>query len=69
MGAKPSYDPVKDFQPVAMLGDQNYLLLISAELPAKTVAEFIQLAKAKPGQMNYGSAGVGSSTHGDGLFC
>ncbi len=63
MGAKPNYEPLKEFQPVAMLGDQNYLLLISAELPAKTVADFIQLAKAKPGQMNYGSAGVGSSTH------
>jgi tripartite-type tricarboxylate transporter receptor subunit TctC len=63
IGARPAYDPVKEFQPVANLGSQNYLLLINAELPAKNVAEFIALAKAKPGQMNYGSAGVGSSTH------
>ncbi|MDH4376799.1 MAG: tripartite tricarboxylate transporter substrate-binding protein [Ramlibacter sp.] len=63
MGATPNYDPIKDFQVVANLGDQNHLLLVSAEVPARTVAEFIQLAKSKPGQLNYGSAGVGSSTH------
>ena len=63
MGATPNYDPIKDFQVVANLGDQNYLLLVSGELPVKTVADFIKLAKSKPGQMNYGSAGIGSSTH------
>ncbi len=63
MGATPNYDPVKDFQVVANLGDQNYILLVSGELPVRTVAEFIALAKSKPGAMNYGSAGIGSSTH------
>jgi tripartite-type tricarboxylate transporter receptor subunit TctC len=63
MGATPNYDPIKDFQVVANLGDQNYILLVNAEVPARTVAEFIQLAKSKPGQLNYGSAGIGSSTH------
>lgn len=63
MGARPAYDPVKDFQVVANLGDQNYLLMISSELPARNLAEFIQLARAKAGQFNYGSAGVGSTTH------
>ena len=63
MGARPAYDPVKDFQVVANLGDQNYLLMISSELPARNLAEFIALARAKTGQFNYGSAGVGSSTH------
>lgn len=63
MGATPNYDPVKDFQVVANLGDQNYILLVSGELPVRTVAEFISLAKSKPGAMNYGSAGIGSSTH------
>jgi tripartite-type tricarboxylate transporter receptor subunit TctC len=63
IGGSPTYDPVKEFQPVANFGSQNYLLLINAELPVKNVAEFIAYAKAKPGQLNYGSAGVGSSTH------
>lgn len=63
IGAKPAYDPIKEFQVVANLGDQNYLLMISAELPARNLAEFIALARSKAGQFNYGSAGVGSSTH------
>jgi tripartite-type tricarboxylate transporter receptor subunit TctC len=63
MGAKPTYDPVKDFAPVAEIGTQSYVLLISAEIPAKTVAEFIAYAKNQPGKLNYGSAGIGSSTH------
>ena len=63
MGATPNYDPVKDFQVVANLGDQNYILLVSSEVPARNISEFIALAKSKPGQLNYGSAGIGSSTH------
>jgi tripartite-type tricarboxylate transporter receptor subunit TctC len=63
MGATPHYDPVKDFQVVANLGDQNYLLMVSGELPVRSVADLIRLAKAKPGELNYGSAGIGSSTH------
>ncbi len=63
LAAKPPYEPVKDFVPVANIGSQSYVLMISAALPAKNVAEFVALAKKKPGEMNYGSAGVGSSTH------
>lgn len=63
MGATPNYDPIKDFQVVANLGDQNYILLVSGELPVRSVADFIKLAKSKPGELNYGSAGIGSSTH------
>jgi len=62
-GAKPTYDPVKEFVPVAEVGTQNYVLIISASLPAKNVAEFIRHAKSRPGELNYGSAGIGSSTH------
>lgn len=62
-GAKPSYDPIKMFAPVAEVGTQNYVLIISAALPAKNVAEFVRYAKSRPGELNFGSAGQGSSTH------
>jgi len=63
MGAKPTYDPIKEFVPVAEVGTQNYVLIIGASVPAKNVAEFIRYGKQHPGAMNYGSAGIGSSTH------
>jgi len=63
MGARPFYEPVKEFAPVANIGNQSYVLMVNAAVPAKTVAEFIQYAKSKPGVLNYNSAGVGSSTH------
>ena len=61
--AKLPYDPLKDFTPVAHLGNVDYVLLISATLPAKSVAEFVAYAKANPGKLNYASAGNGSATH------
>ncbi len=63
MGARPFYEPVKEFAPVANIGNQSYVLIVNAGVPAKTAAEFIQYAKSKPGVLNYNSAGVGSSTH------
>ncbi len=63
MGAKPFYEPVKDFVPVANIGNQSYVLIVNAALPVKTVAELIAYAKSKPGVLNYNSAGVSSSTH------
>ena len=63
MGARPFYEPVKEFAPVANIGNQSYVLMVNAGVPAKTTAEFIQYAKSKPGVLNYNSAGVGSSTH------
>jgi tripartite-type tricarboxylate transporter receptor subunit TctC len=57
------YDPVKDFAPVTMTTAYPYILVVNAELPAKTLAEFVALAKAKPGAMNYGSTGVGAANH------
>lgn len=63
LGAKPHYDPVKDFTPVANIGTQSYVLMISSAVPARNVAEFIAYAKKRPGELNYGSAGIGSSTH------
>ena len=63
MGAKPFYDPIKDFTPVANIGNQSYILMVNANLPVKTAADFVRYAKANPGVLNYNSAGVGSSTH------
>lgn len=60
---KLSYDPQKDFAPLAHIGSADYVLMISPDVPAKTAAEFIRYAKAHPGKMNYASAGVGSATH------
>ncbi|MGE5525991.1 MAG: tripartite tricarboxylate transporter substrate binding protein [Rhodospirillaceae bacterium] len=58
-----SYDPRRDFAPVMLLASQPSLLVIHASVPARTLKELIALAKAKPGQLAYGSAGIGSATH------
>lgn len=63
MGARPFYDPIKEFIPVANIGNQSYVLIVNAQLPVKTAAEFVQYAKSRPASLNYNSAGVGSSTH------
>ena len=55
------YDPIRDFAPVAMIGSQPYVLVLHPALPARNLAELIALAKAKPGTLNYGSAGVALS--------
>jgi tripartite-type tricarboxylate transporter receptor subunit TctC len=60
---KVTYNPVKDFAPISMVAETPYVLAVNPKVEAKTVAEFIALAKAKPGEFNYGSAGVGSTTH------
>jgi len=57
------YDPVRDFVPVANVGMQSYVLMISSQVPAKSVAEFVAYAKANPGKLNYASPGHGSSGH------
>lgn len=63
LGAKPSYDPIKEFAPVANIGMQSYVLMMSTSLPAKTMNELIAHVKKHPGELNYSSAGIGSSTH------
>jgi len=63
LGANPPYDPIRDFAGVANIGMQSYVLMASAAVPAKTVAEFVEYAKANPGRLNYASAGHGSSSH------
>ncbi|MEI8035366.1 MAG: tripartite tricarboxylate transporter substrate binding protein [Betaproteobacteria bacterium] len=58
-----AYDPVRDFAPVAQLATVPMVIAIPASLPASNLKEFISLARAKPGAMNYASSGVGTSLH------
>jgi len=57
------YDPAKDFAPITMLASTPYLLVAHPSVPVKNVAELIALAKARPGQINYASGGVGVGSH------
>ena len=54
------YDPAKDFAPIALVSNAPFLLLVHPSQPVHSVADLIALAKAKPGQLSYGSAGPGS---------
>lgn len=58
-----SYDLVRDFAPVSLLGTVPFILVVTPAVPAKSVIELIQLAKSKPGQINYASAGNGTPPH------
>ena len=58
-----SFDPVKSFAPVASLGTGPNALMVTPKLPVNSVKELVALAKAKPGTLNYASAGVGSFQH------
>ena len=55
------YDPIKDFAHIAMIGSFPNGFMVRADHPAKTMQEFVALAKAKPGSINYASAGIGTS--------
>jgi tripartite-type tricarboxylate transporter receptor subunit TctC len=57
------YDPVRDFVPISRLATASNVLVVNAALPAKSVAELVQLAKSRPGTINYASAGVGTPAH------
>jgi tripartite-type tricarboxylate transporter receptor subunit TctC len=61
--SKPPYDFERDYAPVALVASAPLALVIHASLPAKTVKEFIALAKAHPGELNYFSSGTGTGTH------
>lgn len=60
---KLGFDPIKDFVPVSLVVSSPQLVAVHPSVPAKSVKEFIALAKAKPGQLNYASAGTGTSPH------
>jgi hypothetical protein len=63
LSERPAYDPIKDFAAVANVGMQSYVLMTSAQVPARSVAEFVAYARANPGKLNYSSPGHGSSGH------
>jgi tripartite-type tricarboxylate transporter receptor subunit TctC len=61
--SKLPYDPVKDFTPISLVAITPYLLVVNPQVPVKTLPEFVSLAKANAGKMNYASAGNGTATH------
>ena len=60
---KMAYDPDKAFAPVSLLAELPLVMMVNPGVPANTAAEFIALAKSKPGQMSYSSAGAGGAPH------
>ncbi len=63
LNPKLPYDPIKDFAPISLIGSAPLLLAVHPSVQAKTVKELVQLAKAKPGALNFASNGNGSSSH------
>jgi tripartite-type tricarboxylate transporter receptor subunit TctC len=61
--SKPPYDPGRDFEPVGCVLRAPNVLVVTPKLPARSVAELVQLAKKEPGKLNYGSAGNGNTSH------
>jgi tripartite-type tricarboxylate transporter receptor subunit TctC len=57
------YDPVKDFAPVSLVAVQPNILVVNPQVPARSVAELITLAKKNPGKLNYASSGSGAAAH------
>ena len=57
------YDVIRDFAPVAMISNVPYLVVVHPSLPVKTIKELVALARARPGQINYGSTGTGGGSH------
>jgi len=62
-GSKMAFNPERDFAPVTLVAKVPLVLVVHPSVPARTLQELIALAKSKPGQLNYGSAGNGSSNH------
>jgi len=58
-----AYDPMRDFEPVVLVGSSPLVLVVNPALPAKSVKELIALAQGKPGELSYGSFGTGSINH------
>ena len=60
---KISYDPIKDFAPITLAAKAPNVLIVNPSVPAKTLPEFIALAKKEPGKLTYGTPGIGTSPH------
>jgi len=63
-----TYDPIKDFAPIIQVTNAPTIMVVPPSFPANNVAEFIALAKQRPGQLNFASFGIGSSAHLAGEF-
>lgn len=63
MHAAMPYDPEKDLQPIVMLGDSPIAVVVRRDSPLRTLADLIAAAKARPGKLSFGSAGIGSAAH------
>jgi len=57
------YNPEKDFAPITMTTAYPYILVVNAKLPVKSLQDFVAMVKAKPGEFNYGTTGVGAANH------
>ena len=57
------YDPLRDLAPVALVANQPNVLIVHPSVPARTLKEFIALARSRPGTLNYGSSGIGATQH------
>ena len=60
---KLNYDPHKDLVPIALVGALRNVFVVHPSVPAKNLKEFIQIARRNPGKLNYGSGGIGTTTH------
>lgn len=60
---KVPFDPLKDFAPIGLIAEVPFVLVVNPSLPVKTVMELVALAKSKPGEMSYASAGIGTQHH------
>jgi tripartite-type tricarboxylate transporter receptor subunit TctC len=63
MAKQLAYDPARELAPIALVTHSPFVLVVNTELPVRSVAELIAYAKAHPGELNYGSAGIGSFHH------
>ena len=61
--SKLRYDPLKDFAPISLMAITMNVLVVNPQMPARNLSELVKLAKAKPGEITYGSAGNGSTNH------
>ena len=62
------YDPEKDLEPISLFAHFPILIVVSSKLPVKSLTEFVDYAKGRPKQLNYGSVGIGSSQHLAGVY-
>ena len=66
--SKLNYNPQRDLTPVTLLGDSPNAMVLNPSVPARTVQEFIALARSKPGMLNYSSSGTGTTVHLSGVL-